>query len=69
VEDAIEALAADPRPAGAEKLSGTPRGTVLWRIKEGAFRVVYEVRDGELVVLVVLVAQREGVYELLRRLR
>ncbi len=69
VEDAIEALAIDPRPEGAEKLSGTPKGTVLWRIKEGAFRIVYEVRDEELVVLIVLVAQREGVYDLLRRLR
>ena len=69
VEDAIEALAADPRPAGAEKLSGTPKGTVLWHIKEGAFRIVYEVRDEELIVLVVLVAQREGVYDLLRRLQ
>lgn len=68
VEDAIEALAADPRPEGAEKLTGTPKGTVLWRIREGAFRIVYEIRDEELVVLIVLVAQREGVYDLLRRL-
>ena len=70
VEDAIEALGEDPRPEGAEKLSGASAGTVvLWRVKAGAFRVVYEVRDAELVVLVVLVAQREGVYELLKRLR
>jgi len=68
IEDAIEALAADPRPEGSEKLAGTPKGTVLWRIKEGAFRIVYEIRDEELVVLVVLVAQRESVYDLLRRL-
>jgi len=68
VEDAIEALATDPRPKGAEKLAGTPKGMVLWRIKEGAFRIVYEVRDEELIVLVVLVAQREGVYDLLKRL-
>ena len=69
VEDAIEALGEDPRPEGAEKLSGPSAGTVLWRVKAGAFRVVYEVREEELVVLVVLVAQREGVYELLKRLR
>ena len=68
IEDAIEALAADPRPEESEKLAGTPKGTVLWRIKEGAFRIVYEIRDEELVVLVVLVAQRESVYDLLRRL-
>jgi mRNA interferase RelE/StbE len=62
VEDAIEALGEDPRPEGARKLSGTPKGTVLWRIVEGSIRIVYEVRDEELVVLVVLVGQREGVY-------
>lgn len=41
---------------------------MLWRIKEGAFRIVYEIRDEDLIVLVVLVAQREGVYDLLKRL-
>ena len=69
VEDAIEALGEDPRPDGAKKLGGTDAGTALWRVKAGAFRVVYEVREEELVVLVVLVAQREGVYELLKRLQ
>lgn len=53
VEDAIEGLADDPRPVGSEKLSGTPKGTALWRVKEGAFRIVYEVRDDKLVLLVV----------------
>lgn len=70
VEDAVETLADDPRPDGAKKLSGTPAklGTVLWRIEEGAFRVVYTIDDNELAVLVVLVAQREGVYDLLKRM-
>lgn len=68
VEDVIEALGEDPRPDGAKKLGGTDAGTALRRVKAGAFRVVYEVREEELV-LVVLVAQREGVYELLKRLR
>lgn len=66
VEDTIEALAEDRRPEGSEKLS--PKHTELWRVKEGAFRIVYEIRDDELVVLVVLVTQREGVYDLLKRM-
>jgi mRNA-degrading endonuclease RelE of RelBE toxin-antitoxin system len=34
----------------------------------GEYRVIYEVRDKELVVLVVIVGQREGVYNILKRL-
>ncbi len=74
VEDAIEALAEDPRPDGVKKLASPGRGAQaspgvdLYRIAEGSFRIVYTVNDDELVVLVVLVAQREGVYELLKRM-
>lgn len=68
IEDAIEALADNPRPDGVKKLSGMPPGVVLWRIAEGNFRIVYAIDDDELVVLVVLVAQREGVYDLLKRM-
>ena len=39
------------------------------RVREGSCSIVYEERDEELVVLVVLVAQREGVYDALRRMR
>ncbi len=38
-------------------------------VREGPYRIVYEVRDEGLVVLVVLVAQREGVYDVSRRMR
>ncbi len=55
----IDALADDPRPAGAKKLKG--RGE-LWRIRVGDYRIVYEVRNQILVVLVVRVAHRREVY-------
>ena len=54
----IEALAEDPRPAGCEKLSGLER----YRMREGKYRVVYEIRDRRLVVLIVKVAHRRDVY-------
>lgn len=34
----------------------------------GEYRVIYQIHDDELVVVVVIVAQREGVYEFLKRL-
>lgn len=55
----IDVLATDPRPADAKKLKGSEE---LWRIRSGVYRIVYEVRDRTLVVLVVRVAHRREVY-------
>lgn len=55
----IDALADDPRPAGARKLKGRDD---LWRVRAGDYRIVYEIRSEILVVLVVHVAHRREVY-------
>ena len=55
----IIALADDPRPPGVKALTGEDG---LWRIRIGDYRVVYEIRDTELLVLVVRVAHRRDVY-------
>jgi mRNA interferase RelE/StbE len=55
---AIEALAENPRPPGCKKLSGRP----AWRIRIGSYRVIYEVHDDRLVVLVVAIGDRKEVY-------
>ena len=54
----IRALAHDPRPTGCEKLSGQER----YRVRQGAYRIVYEIEDSRLVVLVVKVGHRRDVY-------
>ena len=56
--DAIRALANDPRPAGSKKLSGRS----AWRIRIGTYRVIYEVHDERLLVLVVAVGHRREAY-------
>lgn len=58
VVNAIRGLANNPRPSGCKKLSGRP----AWRIRVGAYRVIYEVHDEELVVLVVVIGDRKDVY-------
>jgi mRNA interferase RelE/StbE len=55
----IALLSDDPRPTGSSKLKGREN---LWRIRVGDYRVVYEVRDRVLLVLVVRVAHRRDVY-------
>lgn len=59
----LEALAENPRPPGSVKLVGTDDG---WRIRVGNFRVLYEIRDKELIVLVVEIGHRRDVYRHLK---
>jgi mRNA interferase RelE/StbE len=55
----IDGLAVDPRPNGCKKLSGSKNA---YRVRVGEYRIVYEVYDGVLVVIVVRVAHRREVY-------
>lgn len=56
---AIAALANDPRPHGWEKLSGEES---LYRIRIGDYRVIYQVSDEKLLVLIVRVGHRRDIY-------
>jgi mRNA interferase RelE/StbE len=57
----IEALADDPRPPGCKKLSGSER----YRVRQGAYRIVYSIEDDQLLVYVVKVGDRKDVYRAL----
>ena len=54
----IKALADDPRPMGSEKLSGQER----FRVRQGVYRIVYEIFDEELVIVVVKERHRREGY-------
>jgi mRNA interferase RelE/StbE len=54
----IDALADEPRPAGAEKLSKQER----YRVRQGVYRILYEIADEELIVTVVKVGHRREIY-------
>jgi len=56
----IDALGTDPRPSGARALQGH-RG--LLRVRVGDYRIVYEVRDAQLVVIVITLGHRREVYD------
>ncbi len=60
VQAAVELLADQPRPSGAKKLVG---GDGEWRVRTGDFRIVYEIHDEVLLVLVVAVGHRRDVYQ------
>jgi mRNA interferase RelE/StbE len=55
----IEALRDDPRGEGCVKLSAQER----YRVRQGVYRIVYEIRENELVVMVVKIGHRLAVYQ------
>jgi len=53
----VESLRDDPRPAGCEKLSAQER----YRLRQGNYRILYEVLDAQVVVEVVEIGHRREV--------
>ena len=60
VIDLLDILAQNPRPHGCKKLKGTDRAR--YRARRGNFRVIYEIYDDQLLVLVLAVGDRKEVY-------
>jgi len=55
----INSLSENPRSDGCIKLSGQER----YRVRQGIYRIVYEIQDSELVILIVKVAHRGEIYQ------
>ena len=58
IGEAIELLGRAPRPAGCKKLVDRD----AWRIRVGRYRVIYQIFDDRLVVLVVDISHRREAY-------
>lgn len=56
---AIDRLETTPRPPGAQALSGYEN---LYRLRIGEYRLVYEIRDREILIIVIRVRHRREVY-------
>lgn len=59
IRAAIDLLADEPRPPGCVALKGEERA---YRVRVGDYRIVYEVYDDRLVVLLVRVGHRRDIY-------
>ena len=60
VQAAIEVLAEDPRPPAATRLVG---GAGEWRVRTGDYRIVCEIQQDQLLVLVLNVGHRREIYQ------
>lgn len=56
---AVDALARDPRPHGCRQLKG---GSGEMRIRVADYRVIYDVNDGEVVILGLAIGRRRVLY-------
>ncbi len=54
----IDGLTTDPRPSGCKKLTSAN----LYRVRSGSYRIVSEIHDEEIVVVVIKVGHRKDVY-------
>jgi mRNA interferase RelE/StbE len=54
----LSALESNPRPPDVKKLKGRQG----WRVRAGDYRIIYEILDRELVVIVVTIGHRREVY-------
>jgi mRNA interferase RelE/StbE len=60
IQSKINELAIEPRPNGVKKLQADDNS---YRVRVGDYRVVYEVADDVLVVTVIKVGHRSGIYK------
>ena len=58
VRDTVATLAENPRPTGSKKLVGRNG----WRVRQGDYRVIYEVDDGNQQVTVLDIGHRRDTY-------
>ncbi len=59
VKDSIGGLAFNPRPYGYKKL----KGEEAFRIRVGDYRIIYEIEDDKIIVIIVSVGHRKDIYK------
>jgi mRNA interferase RelE/StbE len=59
IKEAVNSLGINPRPFGSIKLAGSKN---TYRIRVGAYRIIYTIQDDILTVEVVKIDHRKNVY-------
>lgn len=59
IQAVLELLAEDPRPPASTQLVG---GVGEWRVRSGDYRVIYEIHEQQVLVLVLRMGHRRDIY-------
>ena len=59
IKAALTGLSSNPRPKGYLKLKGRD----AYRIRVGDYRIIYEIKDNQLLVIIITIAHRKDVYD------
>jgi mRNA interferase RelE/StbE len=59
VKQTILDLAINPRPVGSKNL----KSRESWRVRWGNYRIIYEIKDEQLIVTVLEVGNRKDIYK------
>lgn len=60
IRDAIRSLTSNPRPHGVKKLKGEDKA---YRLRVGDYRIIYEIYDAKVLILIVNVGHRKEIYD------
>jgi len=61
VKKAILSLAINPTPHGVKSLKGKYKG--FYRIRQGNYRIVYQIINGQLIITIIRIGDRKDVYQ------
>lgn len=66
--NAVDDLANNPRPDGVTKLKGSKK-QIYYRIRINDYRIVYQIQDKQLIIMIMRIGHRKEIYKELKNLK
>ncbi len=60
----LQLLKVEPRPSGCKKIEGREN---TYRLRSGDYRIIYEIRETEIIIYVFAIGHRSDIYRSLNR--